>query len=65
MIAECFDDDVLPKELTKKVDNVCVNVSMDMKIFDDALKNAEIAFDNLNKVLKEIIDKDNVKIKRL
>ena len=63
MIAECFDDDVLPKELVNKmVGNVYAKITIDGKKFEKALKNLEVAFDDLNKAIKEFTNKDSFKI---
>lgn len=65
MIAECFNDDVLPKEISNKIGSICAKVTIDGKKFEKALKNMEIACDNLNKAIKEFTNKANIKIKKL
>ena len=66
LIATCHKcEDFVPKEISNKIGSICAKVTIDGKKFEKALKNLEIACDNLNKAIEEFTNKNNIKVQKL
>ena len=66
LIATCHKcEDFVPKEISNKIGSICAKVTIDGKEFEKALKNLEVAFDDLNKAIEEFTNKNNIKVQKL